>query len=443
MSAASGPMGRSGGSTRPAPLAFAVISMEGPDQYSQAGGLGVRVSQLTLALAAQGYPVGLFFVGDPSLPALELRQGVELHRLAQEVSRNFPRGIYDGEEVKRDHLAATFPPELVRDWVVPAIESGSTPVLLFEEWHTAGWTRTVSDLLWRRGLRDRCVLAWNANNQFGFEAIDWRALAYTASVTTVSRYMRVLVQARGVDPLVIPNGIPQVALTRPDPGAVNRVRRAGGDRATLLKIGRFHPDKRWQQAIRALASLRRAGLPVRMLARGGGEAYGRQLMAEARELGLQVRRWTEPITDARDLAQALQASSDYDLIELATFLPEPLLPIMYRSSLAVLANSGFEPFGLVGLETMAAGGIAVVGATGEDYARHLQNSLVVQTEDPSELAQVVAQLHRQPGLAAAIRRRGQATARSFTWDEVIRSDLLPLLPLMARRQMARWPESGT
>ncbi|MHB1574897.1 MAG: glycosyltransferase family 4 protein [Candidatus Dormibacteria bacterium] len=416
--------------------------MEGPDQYSQAGGLGVRVAQLSLALAAQGHRVGLFFVGDPALPELELHQGVELHRLAQDVSRNFPGGIYDGEEVKRDHLAATFPLELVRDWVGPAIEAGLTPVLLFEEWHTAGWTRTVSDLLWRRGMRDRCLLAWNANNQFGFEVIDWRALAYTASVTTVSRYMRVLVQARGVDPLVIPNGIPEAALARPDPAAVRRIRQAAGERATVLKIGRFHPDKRWQQAIRALAELRRAGLPVRMVARGGGEAYGRQLMTEARDLGLQVARWTDPIRDERDLIRALRTQSDCDLIELATFLPERLLPILYASSLTVLANSGFEPFGLVGLETMAAGGVAVVGATGEDYARHLQNSVVVQTEDPSELAQAVAQLQRQPGLAAAIRRRGRSTARTFTWDEVIRSDLLPLLPLMARRQMARWPEPG-
>ncbi len=424
-------------------LAFAVISMEGPDQYSQAGGLGVRVAQLSRALAAQGYPVTLFFVGDPSLPERELADGVELRRLAQEVSRHFPRGIYDGEDVKRDHLAATFPPELVRDWVVPAMKAGSTPVLLFEEWHTAGWVRTVSDLLWRLGVRDRCLLAWNANNQFGFEVVDWRALAYTASVTTVSRYMRVLVQARGVDPLVIPNGIPASALSRPDPAAVKRLRRAAAGRATVLKIGRFHPDKRWQQAIHALAELRRAGRPVRMLARGGGEAYGQQLMSEARGLGLKVSRWSDPIHDARDLASALDVHRDSDLIELATFLPEQLLPEMYAFSLAVLANSGFEPFGLVGLETMAAGGVAVVGATGEDYARHLHNCLVVQTDDPTELAGVVAWLQEQPGLGATIRRQGRATAATYTWDEVIGSDLLPLLPLMARRQMARWPEPSS
>jgi len=428
-----------GGDEKPA-LAFAVISMEGPDQYSQAGGLGVRAAQLSRGLAQMGYPVSLFFVGDPTLTGHERREGVDLVRVAQEVSRLFPRGVYQGEEVKRDHLAATLPQRLVTDWVQPHVLAGRTPILLFEEWHTAQWTRTVSDLLWRLGLRERCVLIWNANNQFGFEAIDWGALNFTATVTTVSRYMRVLVQARGVDAMVIPNGIPGSLLTAPDRSQVRLLRRAGGNRQTILKIGRFHKDKRWRQAILALIHLRRQGYPVRMLARGGGEPYGQELLAEARSANLNVVRWTGPVDGAADLAEAMLTHPDADLIELASFLPEALLPALYASSLAVLANSGFEPFGLVGLETMAAGGVAVVGATGEDYARHLHNSLVVQTDDPSELGDGIVRLLRDASLRARIRRQGRATARTYTWEEVISTELLPLLPLMARHQMALWPE---
>lgn len=424
------------------PLAFAVISMEGPDQYSQAGGLGVRVSQLTRGLAQMGYPVSLFFVGDPALPEHERRDGVDLVRLAQEVSALFPKGIYQGEEVKRDHLTATLPQALVSEWAEPQVRAGRTPILLFEEWHTAQWTRMVSDLLWRLGLRERCVLIWNANNQFGFETIDWRALDFTATVTTVSRYMRVLVRGRGVDAMVIPNGIPSALLARPDSAEVRLLRRAGGERQTILKIGRFHRDKRWQQAIAALIHLRSLGHPVRLLARGGGEPYGQELLAEARAANLDVVRWTSRVDSAADLARALLTHPDADLIELASFLPEALLPSLYSSSLAVLANSGFEPFGLVGLETMAAGGVAVVGATGEDYARHLHNSLVVQTDDPLELSDGVIRLLRDGSLRTRIRRQGKATARTYTWEEVISTELLPLLPLMARHQMALWPEPG-
>ncbi|NNM97946.1 MAG: glycosyltransferase [Candidatus Dormibacteraeota bacterium] len=421
------------------PLAFSIVAMEGPDRYSQAGGLGVRVAHLSRALAKAGYPTDLFFVGAPDLPPRELRDGVQLHRLAQEISRQFPRGIYHGEEVKRRFLEENFPAQLVSEWVAPTVERGLTPVLLFEEWHTASWVRRVSDLLWQIGIRDRCLLVWNANNQFGFDQMDWPALAYTASVTTISRYMRVLVQARGIDPIIIPNGIPRAILKGPQGGQGGALMAAAAPRSTVLKIGRFHPDKRWLQAIRAMALLRTAQHPVRMVARGGGERYGAQVMDEARDLGLSVQRWDEPIAEVADLVRALRQTAEVDILELGAFLPESLLPALYNSSLAVLANSGFEPFGLVGLETMAARGVAVVGATGEDYARHLHNSLVVQTDDPAELAFAISQLEADPQLVTSIRRAGRATAATYTWDEVIAADLIPMLPMLARRQLARWP----
>jgi glycosyltransferase involved in cell wall biosynthesis len=424
------------------PLAFAVVSMEGPDRYSQAGGLGVRVAHLSAALGGAGYPTSLFFVGDPALPATESAGVVRIHRLAQELSSRFPAGIYDGEEAKRSHLEQTFPAELVDEWVVPALGSGLTPVVLFEEWQTAGWARRTSDLLWQRGVRDRCVLVWNANHQFGFDDIDWSALAYTMSATTVSRYMRVLVQARGVDPIIIPNGIPESALAPPPSAQVAALRRAAEPRQLILKIGRFHPDKRWMQAVRAIAEMRAAGRPVRLLARGGGEPYGTEVMSEARRLGLSVSRWDSPVRGVKDLAAALRQTADIDVLELATFLPESLIPAIYAAALAVLANSGFEPFGLVGLETMAARGLAVVGATGEDYARHLHNCLVVQTEDPGELATAISRIESDQSLAASIRRAGRATAATYTWPEVISAELLPMLPLLARRQMASAAATG-
>ena len=420
-------------------LSFAVVSMEGPDEYSQAGGLGVRVAHLSSALAAAGYPTWLYFVGDPRRPASEVREGVVLRRLAQGVSQRFSKGVYDGEEQKAAHLATTFPAELVGEFALPQLQQGRIPVVLFEEWHTAPLVRRVSDLLWQEGARDRSLLVWNANNQFGFEAIDWAALAYTSSVTTVSRYMRVLLQARGVDSLVIPNGIPLAALNRPPAAQVRRLQAAAGDRRVVLKIGRYHPDKRWAQAIAALGELRRRGVPVRMLARGGGESYGRELMRSAESLGLRVATWRAAITSAADLAAALAATSAADILELATFLPEDLLPTMYASVQVVLANSGFEPFGLVGLEAMAAGGVAVVGATGEDYARHRHNCLVAQTDDPSELAGIVEALVADPVLERSLRRGGRATARTYTWPEVVAGDLVPRLPLLAARQMVRWP----
>ncbi len=423
-------------------LAFALISMEGPDQYSQAGGLGVRVTQLGRALAALGFPTRVYFVGDPELPADEVREAVEFHRIGQEISRQFPGGVYQGERLKVSYLAARFPLQLVEGWAAPQIRAGRLPVLLFEEWQTASWAQSAVELLAERELADRCLVVWNANNQFGFQGMDWVGLERVAGITTVSRHMRLLVGGFGVDPIVIPNGIPQEYLVGVDPAAVESLRQAAGDRQVVLKVGRFHRDKRWIQAVRAMGELRAAGAPLRMLVRGGNENYRQDVMEAARDARLRVEEWDQEVQNVGDLVTALRATPDADLLELTRFLPEELLPVLYASSLAVLANSGFEPFGLVGLETMAAGGVAVVGGTGEDYARHMHNCLVIETDSPRELAQAIYRVATEPTLGVAIRRAARQMAASYSWPQVVQGDLLPRLPLLAARQGIPWRENG-
>ncbi|HWE62819.1 MAG TPA: glycosyl transferase family 1, partial [Chloroflexota bacterium] len=81
---------------------FVILSFEGPDVYSQAGGLGVRVTELADALAEEGYETHLIFVGDPDLPAYETRRDGKLHwrRWSQWISRYNPNGVYQGEDDK-------------------------------------------------------------------------------------------------------------------------------------------------------------------------------------------------------------------------------------------------------------------------------------------------------------------------------------------------------
>jgi len=85
----------------------------------------------------------------------------------------------------------------------------------------------------------------------------------------------------------------------------------------------------------------------------------------------------------------------------------------------VLANSEKEPFGLVGLEVMASGGVAYVGRTGEDYAVPFSNAVVMQSDDPRELLTTHVTLRRRPEMVAAIRASGRATARRFEWPKVL------------------------
>ena len=66
--------------------------------------------------------------------------------------------------------------------IAPAVSDGKYVVVLGEEWHTSWSMRLVSDLLYYRGLRDRVVMLWNANNTYGFNRIDWAPLNLASTV---------------------------------------------------------------------------------------------------------------------------------------------------------------------------------------------------------------------------------------------------------------------
>ncbi len=52
--------------------------------------------------------------------------------------------------------------------------------------------------------------------------------------------------------------------------------------------------------------------------------------------------------------ELIRAHMHADVLNLAFFLPEEFVRVLYAGCAATLANSGHEPFGLVGLEVMAA-----------------------------------------------------------------------------------------
>jgi len=396
-----------------------MVSFEGPDQYSLAGGLGVRARELSRALAGAGVATTLVFVGDPGRPAEEEDQGVRLVRWGQGVSARHPAGVYQGEEEKVTHLAATLPGYLAEQVVRPAAGRGRVVAVLAEEWHTVAACKTISDTLHRRGLRDRCAILWNANNHFGFERIDWGTLGYVAAITTVSRYMKHLMRQWGVNPLVIPNGIPVRALETVEPSQVSTIREAARTPCLAFKIGRFSPDKRWHQAVSAIAALRAHGVAARLLIRGGIEPFGGEVLTHARRLGLSVHGSVRPIRSVADVAATLAESDHADIVDLRTFLPDQVIPVIHAAATGVLANSGHEPFGLVGLEAMAAGGVAFVGATGEEYARPYANAVVVETDDPVELANALRGLVERPELAERLREAARRDAAEMTWPVVV------------------------
>lgn len=104
-------------------------------------------------------------------------------------------------------------------------------------------------------MRQAATLAWTANNRFGFDRIDFGRLSGAATIITISRAMKHLMWGYGVNPAVVPNGLPDAALTLVD-AITSRVWDESFDGVTTLaKIGRWDPDKRWHMAIDAVAAL--------------------------------------------------------------------------------------------------------------------------------------------------------------------------------------------
>jgi glycosyltransferase involved in cell wall biosynthesis len=404
---------------------FVSLSFEGPDLYSLAGGLGVRVKGLSRSLAMLGYDTHLYFCGDPDLPAEETHEAGRLHyrRWCQWISAQHRGGVYDGEDGKIRDWNSSLPTSLIDNVIVPAVAAGNNVVVLGEEWHTSWSMHLISDNLYRRGLRDRVVMLWNANNTFGFQRIDWATLALATTITTVSRYMKFTMWGWGQNAMVIPNGIPRSSIADADPEAVAELRAAAAVDHFCFKIGRFDPDKRWLMAVSAAAYLKRRGHRVKLLMRGGREPHGGEVLNHARLQGLTVIDTATP-ADAAGLASLMRQNPDADVINLTSFVSDGLLRVIYAACDAVLANSGHEPFGLVGLEVMAAGGLAVTGSTGEDYAEPYRNALVLDTNDPVELVTQLVLLKERPKLAASIRRRGRTTARYYVWEKIIDQLLL-------------------
>ena len=134
---------------------------------------------------------------------------------------------------------------------------------------------------------------WNANNTFGFDRIDWKRLSFTTTITTVSRYMKHYMWKLGVNPLVIPNGIPESSLDDVDTKASSRLVKSLDADLILAKIARWDPDKRWNAAFEAAARLKARGLRTVLLARGGIEHHGEEVLAQCPLSGSEGERHRE------------------------------------------------------------------------------------------------------------------------------------------------------
>jgi phosphatidylinositol alpha-mannosyltransferase len=165
----------------------------------------------------------------------------------------------------------------------------------------------------------------------------------------------------------------------------------------ILFVGRLEPRKGFRYLLEAYARVKTALPEARLLVVGPYTAE--DLAPFEREL------------DQRRLRD----------VHFIGYVPDLELARYYQSSHVFCAPStGFESFGMVLLEAMAAG-TPIVASDIEGYravVSHQGEGLLIPPKDPAALAETITYLLRSPDLCQAMGARGQATASRYTWDRV-------------------------
>jgi phosphatidylinositol alpha-mannosyltransferase len=192
---------------------------------------------------------------------------------------------------------------------------------------------------------------------------------------------------------VIPNGVDATLFGNPTHPPLNRF--PGG--LNILFVGRLDPRKGFRYLIRAYAQVKTALPQARLLVVGPYSAE-----------------------DRRPYEQALGSMGLSD-VHFIGYVPDKELARYYQSSQVLCAPStGFESFGMVLLEAMAAG-TPIIASDIEGYrdvVTHHAEGLLVPPKDTAALADALIHLLQDPELRHAMGQRGQTTASGYTWDRI-------------------------
>jgi glycosyltransferase involved in cell wall biosynthesis len=200
---------------------------------------------------------------------------------------------------------------------------------------------------------------------------------------------KVQVIYQGIDPLFAPSPASEVVRVR------RRYSPAADEqpyRPYLLMVGTLEPRKNHAVAMYALARLKTAGFPHRLLVVGGEGWLFAPVLALVDRLGL-----------AAD-------------VSFAGYVPFADLPALYSGADCLLAPSLYEGFGFPVAEAMACGAPVVCSNSSSLPEVAGDAALLVPPTDDAALASALTRVLSEPGLAASLRIRGQQQAARFCWE---------------------------
>jgi glycosyltransferase involved in cell wall biosynthesis len=164
----------------------------------------------------------------------------------------------------------------------------------------------------------------------------------------------------------------------------------------LLYVGRLQERKNLVRVLEAYQRVCGTRDAHPLVLAGAGETYAAQLADEARHLRIA------------------------DRVIFTGYVPDALLPALYRSATAFLYLSLYEGFGMSVLEAMASGVPVVTSNVGGTAEVASDAAMMVNPERAADIADAISLLLDDADIRAGFRERGLIRARRFTWERAAR-----------------------
>jgi phosphatidylinositol alpha-mannosyltransferase len=209
---------------------------------------------------------------------------------------------------------------------------------------------------------------------------------------------------------IIPNGIDLERFSDP---SLRPIERFDDGKLNILFVGRLEKRKGFKYLLQAYAQVKKSVPQARLIVVG---AYDKEDKASFVLYARQHR-----LRDVRFIG----------------YVSEDDLPRYYRTCHVFCAPStGFESFGIILLEAMAAGK-PIVASDIDGYRgvlEHEKEGLLVQPEDEQLLAKALIRLLEDPALRERMGQQGQVKAADYAWHKVARQVLDYYRELMERKR---------
>ncbi len=219
-----------------------------------------------------------------------------------------------------------------------------------------------------------------------FDRLDAKIAVSEAARDAVARYFP-------GDYTIIPNGIDYERFSRDE----EPLPAYADGRPTILFMGRLEKRKGFQYLLEAFAHVRMAVPDARLLVAGAYDKEDKEpFVYQARREGIGGIRFVGYVRD--------EVKARY----------------LHSCDVCCVPSTGFESFGIVLLEGMAAGR-PLVASDIPGYRGVLtdgREGLLVAPGDSQALAAALIRLLRDPDMRARMGAQGRETARAFAWDKV-------------------------